>query len=122
MNKDLNIKRRICEMRQLRGYSQEYMAIVMGISRNAYRKIEKGDTQLVSPKLDDIARILDVKCDTLVFDMEGGNPEYSPTYEGKQKMIAEINSLNKRIENLEQLIDLQRGKLDSYSTEEDREE
>lgn len=122
MNKDLNIKRRICEMRQLRGYSQEYMAIVMGISLNAYRKIEKGKTQLVSPRLDEIARILDVKCDTLVFDMESGRPEYSLDHEGRQKMVEKINFLNKHIENLEQLIDLQREKLDSYSTEEDREE
>lgn len=118
MNKNLNIKRRISEIRQLKGYSQEYMAVTMGISLNSYRKLEKGNTHLVSPRLDDIARILDITCDTLVFDMEGGRPEYSLTYEEHQRLLNTIDSLNRHIENLEQLIRLQREKLDSYSKEE----
>lgn len=115
----MNIKRRITEMRQLKGYSQEYMAVTMGISLNSYRKIEKGKTNLVSPRLDDIARILDITCDTLVFDMEGGRSEYSLTYEEHQKLLKTIESLNRHIENLEQLIGLQREKLESYSKEEE---
>lgn len=115
MNKNENIKRRIYEMRRQRGYSQEYMASILNISLNSYRKIEKGGTNLVSSRLDDIAKVLGITCDDLVFDLENDKPEYSLAKQEKQELINNIDDLKKYITHLEQLINLQKEKLESYS-------
>ncbi len=116
MNKNANIKRRIYEQRRIKGYSQEYMADRLDISLNSYRKIEKGDTNLVSSRLDDIADILEVPCDDLIFDMENTRAEYSLNHLRKiEELTKKIEAKDKYIAYLEQLIALQREKLESYS-------
>lgn len=115
MNKNLNIKYRIYELRRKKGYSQEYMANCMDISLNSYRKIERGDTSLISPRLTVIANILEVSCDELILDAEQINTEYPVEQNERQEFMAKIDDLRKHIAHLEQLIALQNEKLDSYS-------
>ena len=115
MNKNDNIKCRIYELRRKKGYSQEYMANSMNISLNSYRKIEKGNTNLISPRLSEIANILEVSCDELILDPEQLLPESPLGQKERQELTEKIEDLKKYIAHLEQLIDLQTEKLDSYS-------
>ncbi|GAA4326443.1 hypothetical protein GCM10023149_29270 [Mucilaginibacter gynuensis] len=60
---DINVKLKkvadnIREARLLRNYSQDYMALKLNISQNAYSKIELGYTRLTYNRLVEIAEIL----------------------------------------------------------------
>lgn len=52
---------KIRKIRELKGYSQEYIAHSIGISQNAYSKLETGKTKLDFEKLSKIAVKLDIK-------------------------------------------------------------
>ncbi len=49
---------RIRKFRQLQDYSQEFMAMKMGITMSAYSKIERGKTELTLFRLTQIAEVL----------------------------------------------------------------
>ncbi|SNR44204.1 helix-turn-helix transcriptional regulator [Flavobacterium sp. ov086] len=64
-----SIKNKIKSIRELKNYTQEYMAEQLGVTQAGYSKIEKGKTILSYVKLVEIARILDVSVeDILSFD------------------------------------------------------
>ncbi|KGE14877.1 helix-turn-helix domain-containing protein, partial [Sphingobacterium deserti] len=54
-----------------RGYSQEFMALQLHISQNAYSRIERGVTKLDIERLDAIAALLGVTIEFLL--KEGKN-------------------------------------------------
>lgn len=56
----------IRSLRQERKYSQEYMAIRLSVSQNAYSKLERGLTRLTLERLSQIAEILGTNLATLV--------------------------------------------------------
>jgi transcriptional regulator with XRE-family HTH domain len=51
---------RIRKFRQLQDFSQEFMAMKMGITMSAYSKIERGKTELTLFRLGQIASVLEV--------------------------------------------------------------
>lgn len=51
---------RIRKFRQLQDFSQEFMAMKMGITMSAYSKIERGKTELTLFRLSQIASVLEV--------------------------------------------------------------
>lgn len=55
------VLQKIHELRLERKYSQEYVAGQLGISQNAYSKLERGDTNLSLNRLGEIANIFNVK-------------------------------------------------------------
>ena len=55
-NKD--IKKRIRELRESLGYTQEEIANSLKMSQNSYRQLESGKTLLISKRLDSLATIL----------------------------------------------------------------
>lgn len=55
-NKD--IKKRIRELRESLGYTQEEVANFLKMSQNSYRQLESGKTLLISKRLDSLATIL----------------------------------------------------------------
>ncbi|UKB80237.1 helix-turn-helix domain-containing protein [Chryseobacterium sp. MEBOG07] len=55
------IGNKIKNIRELKNFTQEYMAEKLDISQAAYSKLEKGDIKVSSEKLSQIASILDVK-------------------------------------------------------------
>lgn len=55
-----NIEKKIKQIRELKNFSQEYMANQLDLSIRAYSKIEKGETQLTINRLNMISKILDV--------------------------------------------------------------
>jgi len=66
-----SIKNKIKSIRELKNYTQEYMAEQLGVTQAGYSKIEKGKTILSYVKLVQIARILEVSVeDILSFDSE----------------------------------------------------
>ncbi|WP_228438563.1 helix-turn-helix domain-containing protein [Chryseobacterium pennae] len=54
------IGNKIKNIRELKNFTQEYMAEKLDISQAAYSKLEKGDIKVSSEKLCQIAKILDV--------------------------------------------------------------
>ncbi|MBR5857196.1 MAG: helix-turn-helix transcriptional regulator [Bacteroidales bacterium] len=52
------IRANIIARRNELGYSQEYVAELLGISINSYSKIENGPTSIISKRLSDIASVL----------------------------------------------------------------
>lgn len=70
-NMATSIKNKIKSIRELKNYTQEYMAEQLGVTQAGYSKIEKGKTVLSYVKLVEIARILEVSVeDILSFDSE----------------------------------------------------
>ncbi|WP_255667766.1 helix-turn-helix transcriptional regulator [Flavobacterium sp. ENC] len=66
-----SIKNKIKSIRELKNYTQEYMADQLGVTQAGYSKIEKGKTILSFVKLVEIARILEVSVeDILSFDSQ----------------------------------------------------
>lgn len=62
-----SIKENILRLREERGLTQEYVADCIGISLNAYWGIEKGKTSLISQRIDQIAKILNVSVSEIIF-------------------------------------------------------
>lgn len=58
MNRIIGSK--IRSIRTIKDLNQEYMALKMGISQNAYSKIERGETSIDDHKLSSISLILGV--------------------------------------------------------------
>jgi transcriptional regulator with XRE-family HTH domain len=48
------------QLRELKNFTQEYMANQLGLSTRAYSKIETGETQLTINRLNEISKILEI--------------------------------------------------------------
>ncbi|MNK43773.1 helix-turn-helix protein [compost metagenome] len=65
------IKNKIKNIRELKNYTQEYMAERLGVTQAGYSKIEKGKTSLSYEKLVEIGKILDVSVEDIIsFDYD----------------------------------------------------
>lgn len=51
---------KIKQLRELKNFTQEYMAQQLGLSTRAYSKIETGETQLTVNRLNEISKILGI--------------------------------------------------------------
>jgi len=56
----MEIGQKIKKIRELRNYSQDYMAERLGISQVSYSRIEKGQTKLDLQRMQQIAAVLEV--------------------------------------------------------------
>lgn len=59
-NRIKNVAVNIRKIREYRNYTQEYLAMKLNISQNAYSKIELGYTKITLERLYQIANILEV--------------------------------------------------------------
>jgi transcriptional regulator with XRE-family HTH domain len=57
-------------LREFRNYSQEYIAEKLGITQNAYSRIENNQTKLTTERLEKLAIILNVPPQELLSDKE----------------------------------------------------
>lgn len=65
------IEEKIRNVRELKNFTQEYMAERLGITQAGYSKIENGGTKLSYSKLSEISKILDVEVEELLsFDSQ----------------------------------------------------
>ena len=70
-----SIRARIRKKREEAGHTQSYMAGKLGISTNSYRGIESGKTSIVNRNVVEIAEVLDISLESLMFDL-GSREEY----------------------------------------------
>ena len=56
----MNISTKIRKVRELKGFSQEYLSQNLGISQAAYSKIEKNENNLTIDRIKKIASILEI--------------------------------------------------------------
>ena len=97
------------QLRELKNFTQEYVAQQLGLSTRAYSKIETGETQLTINRLNEIATILGVDpIEALGFDHENifNNCSQEGHYNTIGKSIYQlpdklIEQYEKRIEQLE---------------------
>lgn len=87
MNEALNNKVRavainIRKIRESKDYTQDYLAIKLAISQNAYSKIELGYTKITVERLFQIAHILEV------------DPVYLINADGQLPHLLQVNSSN----------------------------
>lgn len=86
--------------RELKNYSQKYVASKMGISQNAYSKIENNITQLTVHHIKDLSRILEVPItDFLKDDFEIHKPVVLPRVVTKSDLSAQLLLLHKKLES-----------------------
>ncbi len=60
------IKENIKNIRELKNYTQEYMADRLNISQAAYSKIEKGKTEMTLLKLEEIATVFEITIEDIL--------------------------------------------------------
>lgn len=66
-----NIEEKIRNIRELKNYTQEYMAEQLGMTQAAYSKIENGSTRLTMSKLEDIAKVFEMDVsDLMAYDAQ----------------------------------------------------
>lgn len=85
--------------REIRNYSQDYVARKMGISQNAYSKIENNITQLTVNHVKQISQILEVSImDLLRDDFEIHNPNSIHTESiGKDALLVMMDKIRNKL-------------------------
>jgi transcriptional regulator with XRE-family HTH domain len=93
--KNMNIGEKVRQIRLVKGFSQENMADMLGVSTTAYGDIERNKTELTISRATEISKILSVSIVDLL-DIERSNFNSSPTlFNGE-----ELKSLEKlQLEN-----------------------
>lgn len=108
----MKVHDKIRTMRELRHWSQEEMAARLSMSTNGYAKLERGETRLNIPKLEQIAGVLNVDLNDLMsvsersviclFNESGAN--HNNYYaNSSQELTAEINRLQQQLQYQEAL-------------------
>ena len=84
----------------MRNYSQKYVASQLGISQNAYSKIENNITQLTVHHVKELSRVLEISVtDLLKDDFEIHKPAYIPKSLTKAELLEKVLHLQKVIES-----------------------
>jgi transcriptional regulator with XRE-family HTH domain len=97
--------RRIKLIRESKNFTQEYMAEKLGISQNAYSKIEAGHTRLTTDRAEEISKILEIPIESLltddfkIFNIHNNTYGYIDTLQEENKDL--IQSLIKQNEFLQ---------------------
>lgn len=61
-----NINDNIRSIRELKNYTQEYMAVRLGITQAGYSKIEKGNAKMSFEKLEEIASVFELSVENII--------------------------------------------------------
>jgi transcriptional regulator with XRE-family HTH domain len=91
----------IRKFREMRNYSQEYVASKMGISQNAYSKIENNITQLTVAHVRQISAILEVSMMDLLrddFEIHRGTAMAAESVT-KEALLHNLDSIRRKIES-----------------------
>lgn len=85
--------------REIRNYSQDYVARKMGISQNAYSKIENNITQLTVNHVKQVSKILEVSImDLLRDDFEIHGPHAIQTESiSKEALLATMDKVREKL-------------------------
>jgi len=110
---------KIKKMRELRNYTQDYMAIQLNMSQSGYSKIEQDETDVPFSRLIQISKILEIALSDLINFDEGKLLMNNSWHESSQGFIfhqglaeneknlyeARINEQAKEIERLHKLLE-----------------
>lgn len=127
---ELKIGENIRKVRELKGYSQDYMAQELGVSQRTYSAIENENNKIDTERLESIAKVLEVSVlDLLIFDdkvlfnnthcvgvgiystVNQGDNKRLELYESQmEEMRSEMKHMRSEIEFLRKLIQEQFGK------------
>lgn len=89
----------IKKYREMRNYSQKYVATKLGMSQNAYSKIENNLTQLTVHHVKELSKILEIPItDLLKDDFEIHKPTVIPRVVTKSDLLSHIEILYKKVE------------------------
>ena len=102
-----SIKDNIRKIRKARKLTQEAIALQMGISLTAYRDLEKGDTAIVNGNLMKIAALLDTPPEEIVLGYRPSQTEGINIQKLQEDYSGKIDTLLKRISDLEKLVSSQ---------------
>lgn len=90
----------IRQYRELKNYSQKWVASQMGISQNAYSKIENNITQLTVHHVRQLSKILEVPVlDLLKDDFEIHRPIFLPKTVTRDQLLERIQMLEAKLED-----------------------
>ena len=103
-------------MRELKKWSQEHMAEKLQMSTNGYSKIERGETQLTIPRLQQIAEIFEMDAIELLQEHEQGivlligennanGMNNINLYNGSTELAMEIDKLKLIIQHQHELLE-----------------
>ena len=99
---------RIRHIRQIKGYSQDYVSMKIGISLSAYSKIERGTTDPSLSRMLQIAEVLDIDLGQIQICAMYGSPkprnqveEASSQEISLERLRMEIEKLHVRLEQVE---------------------
>jgi len=107
---------KIRALREERQWSQEELAAKLGLSANGYAKIERGETRLNLPRLEQIAEIFDTDIVNLIAQEDGrysvsinniGNnisDNYQNIYDSQIQMAAEIDKLQLTVKHQAEML------------------
>jgi transcriptional regulator with XRE-family HTH domain len=84
--------------REMKNYSQKWVASQMGISQNAYSKIENNITQLTVHHVRQLSKILEVPVlDLLKDDFEIHRPTTLPKTVTKEQLLEHVKMLQQKL-------------------------
>ena len=98
------VKDNIRKIRKTRRMTQEEMALRLGISITAYRDLEKGNTSILNSNVYKIADLLDTPAEEIVLGYRPSQMEGTSLQEVQQEYSGKIETLNRRILDLEKLV------------------
>lgn len=110
----MQIGNKVKKLRELRNYTQQYMADRLAMTSAGYSKIERDEVSITFDKLEKISEILDIPLNKLIeFDDKAffQNATFNGNYNGivnhgdltiNEKFDERINTLEERIKQLEQ--------------------
>lgn len=124
---NMKINDKIRFLRESKNWSQEEMAMRLGMSTNGYSKIERGETNLTIPKLEKIVEVFDTDIlevmslgERNVVVFKESNHSLSIINPSSQDLIAEITQLKQAInyqtellEQKERFIELQKSQIET---------
>lgn len=101
----------IRELREQRNWTQEQMAEKLGLTRNGYAKIERGESMPNLQRLNGIADMLGVKVTQLlkldksvIVQTQNYEANYYQNYHNSEQLKTEIGQLSSNIEKLQLII------------------
>jgi len=113
----VKIIRNIKSIRELKNYTQEYVADRLGMTQAGYSKIEKGINKLSIEKLDEIAAVLEVTVENIInFEKEWyfrNNRNETPAFKNVENGSL-YKLLIEKIELLEKLLNKTDSELRTY--------
>lgn len=99
------IKDNIRKIRKARKMTQEEMALQLGISITAYRDLEKGSTSILNGNVYRIADLLETPAEEIVLGYRPSQAEGATLQEMQQEYSGRVETLERRILDLEKLVD-----------------